>query len=225
MKTASLNIKKMSLLELHNAKAKYNPREIGHEEREGLKFSMDKFGYVQNIIFNELTGNVVSGHQRIDILRSEGFEEADVNVVNIKENDEKKLNIIMNSSTIQGDFTKELNDILDGIMTDDPEFFDMTSLSLLYQDGIELEELKEDEKNDEIVKGMELLPYESYDCLLVICKRRDDFMFLSSKLNLTEKVVISSSMVKNKKLGETRCVSGERFIELFTKDASDEYDL
>jgi ParB-like chromosome segregation protein Spo0J len=51
--------------------AKYNPRKDlkpGDPAYEKLKRSMTEFGYVEPIIWNEETGNIVGGHQRYKIL-------------------------------------------------------------------------------------------------------------------------------------------------------------
>ena len=153
-KTAGLNIEKMLVADLIGSKAEYNPRDIKGEELDGLRFSMNKFGYMQNIIYNKTTGNIVSGHQRIDILHSDGYDSVEVSVVELSEEDERKLNVVMNSSTITGDFTTDLNAILSGILDSDPEFFDMTGLSLLFVDG-EWEEEEEEEEEEEGVGEFE----------------------------------------------------------------------
>jgi len=220
MKKATLNIEAMSVEELLKTKAEYNPREINAEQKNGLRKSMESFGYVSNLIFNKKTGNLVSGHQRLDILKEDGIEEVDVNVVELSLEDEKKLNILMNSQAIVGDFTKSLNDMLEEIMDIDPEMFDTTNMGTLFISEKEALQSTEEEEDKEIVKGMDLLPYESYDCVLIVCKRRDDFMYLSSKLKLGEKRIISSPSVKNKKLGYTRCVDGKDIIELLGEDTT-----
>jgi len=51
--------------------AKYNPRvdlKPGDPEYEKLKRSIKEFGYVEPIVWNKRTGNVVGGHQRLKIL-------------------------------------------------------------------------------------------------------------------------------------------------------------
>jgi len=220
MKKAKLNIETISVDELLKSKAEYNPREINAEQKNGLRKSLESFGYVSNLIYNKTTGNLVSGHQRLDILKEDGMEEVDVNVVELSLEDEKKLNILMNSQAIVGDFTKSLNDMLEEIMDIDPEMFDTTNMGTMFISEKEAMKGIEDEEDNGIVKGMDLLPYESYDCVLIVCKRRDDFMYLSSKLKLGEKRIISSPSVKNKKLGYTRCVDGKEIIELLGQDTS-----
>lgn len=67
--------------------AKYNPRKDlkpGGPEYEKLKRSIQEFGYVEPIVWNSRTGNVVGGHQKLKILKEQGFKEVDC-VVEVQE--------------------------------------------------------------------------------------------------------------------------------------------
>ena len=88
--------------------ADYNPRkdlQPGDPDYEKLKCSMKEFGYVDPIIWNQQTGHVVGGHQRLKILQDEGIKEAECVVVNLDEEKEKALNIVLNK--ISGDWDKD----------------------------------------------------------------------------------------------------------------------
>ena len=64
--------------------AKYNPRknlQPGDPEYEKLLRSVEEFGYVEPIIWNERTGNIVGGHQRFKALKQLGLSEIDCVVV------------------------------------------------------------------------------------------------------------------------------------------------
>ena len=80
--------------------AKYNPRKQlkpGDEEFEKLKNSIKNFGYVELIVVNIANNNtVISGHQRLSVLKYLGETEAECVVVELNEEDEKALNIAMN---------------------------------------------------------------------------------------------------------------------------------
>lgn len=224
MKTAIFDV---SYLREH--KATYNPRVISDESKAGLSLCVDKFGYLQPIIFNTRTERIVSGHQRIDLLYEKGFEKAQVTVVDLSEELEKELNIAMNSGTVTGEFTPAVNDLIQEILDIDAEFFDMLNLGSLSivddneDNGAEITSEHANTTKKDNVPGMELLPYEHYDCLLVVFKNVDDFLFLSSALKLDEKRIISSPNVKNKKVGKLRAVSADKVIELIKKD--DKFDL
>lgn len=89
-------------------RAEYNPRialEPGDEEYELLNGSMETFGYVVPIIWNEKTGRIVGGHQRLTVLKAAGVKEVQVSVVNLEEEAEKQLNIAMNK--IEGEWDNE----------------------------------------------------------------------------------------------------------------------
>jgi len=99
--------------------AAYNPRkdlQPGDPEYEKLKRSMQEFGYVEPIVWNERTGNIVGGHQRYKILLDMGMQEIDCVVVDLDETKEKALNIALNK--IQGDWDMpKLKDILQELDT------------------------------------------------------------------------------------------------------------
>jgi|SaaInlStandDraft_5_1057022.scaffolds.fasta_scaffold38165_3 hypothetical protein len=218
MKKAQLKTKEFDIDYLLGQSADYNPREIDEEAKSGLSLSIDKFGYVQNLIFNKRTKNMVSGHQRLVALKEEGYDKVDVLVVDLDEEKEKELNVLMNTSTITGDFTEGINDILEGILSHDPELYDMANLEELRFNIFEGEEEEQEEKTEVDIKGMDLYPYEHYDCVLVVFKSVDDFLYLSSKLGLNEKRIISAPMVANKKIGRTRAVDAKQLIKLIEDD-------
>lgn len=89
--------------------AEYNPRVQlvpGMPAYEKLKASILKFGCVEDIVWNEKTGNVVGGHQRLQVLRDMAIDdgtiqtsEVDVVVVSLSKKDEKVLNLALNKIT------------------------------------------------------------------------------------------------------------------------------
>ena len=91
-------IKKFKLNELNPAK--YNPRKKlkpGDKEFKKLEDSIKNFGYVELIVVNAANNNtVISGHQRLSVLKHMGETEAECVVVELSEYEEKALNIAMN---------------------------------------------------------------------------------------------------------------------------------
>jgi len=88
--------------------ADYNPRKDlkpGDPEYEKLKRSIAEFGYVEPVIWNETTGHVVGGHQRLKVLIDTGVTEVECVVVEMSEEKEKALNIALNK--ISGEWDKE----------------------------------------------------------------------------------------------------------------------
>jgi len=109
-KTDPARVVRMDLSELHPAP--YNPRSISPEALAGLQASLDRFGMVQPPIFNQRTGRLVGGHQRVTAARAMGETSTDVVLVDVSEEDEKAMNVALNSPHISGEFTPGLQDIL-----------------------------------------------------------------------------------------------------------------
>jgi hypothetical protein len=90
--------------------APWNPRVIGEGAKQRLRAAIRDHGLVETLVWNERTGHVVSGHQRLAILdgleRSRNYE-VTVAVVDVDEAEEKRLNVILNNPSIQGDWNVE----------------------------------------------------------------------------------------------------------------------
>ncbi len=122
-KTINIATKRLSEL----SPADYNPRKISDLAKRGLKKSIETFGYVDPIIWNERTGNIISGHQRYAaLIEMHGKDyEIEVNVIDVDEQTEKAMNIALNNSEIQGVFdTESLEELLNDII-EFPEFIDL----------------------------------------------------------------------------------------------------
>ena len=94
--------------------ADYNPRkDLQPEDTEykKLRRSIEEFGYVEPIIWNERTGNVVGGHQRLKVLLEKGAQEIECVVVSLDDKDEKILNVLLNKVKGRWDIGK-LADLL-----------------------------------------------------------------------------------------------------------------
>ena len=100
--------------------AEYNPRAIGDKEYQGLKKSLSEFELVQPLIVNKREGKLilVSGHQRLAIMKELGYEEVPVIFVELSQEREKILNLTLNSTKIQGHFTQEVNALLSELSAD-----------------------------------------------------------------------------------------------------------
>ena len=96
----SMNLQRISVDRLKPAK--YNPRKDlkpGDPAYEKIRRSLHEFGYVDPVIWNEVTGNIVGGHQRYKVLTAEGATEIDCVVVHIENpQEEKALNIALNKA-------------------------------------------------------------------------------------------------------------------------------
>lgn len=101
-------IKQLPIAELKPAA--YNPRKElkpGDAEFEKLKRSIDEFGYVELVVVNAANDNtVISGHQRLSVLKHLGQETVDCVVVELDEMREKALNVAMNKISGEWDNDK-----------------------------------------------------------------------------------------------------------------------
>jgi hypothetical protein len=101
----------------------YNPRTIDANSFAGLRESITKFGFVEPIVWNKRTGNVVGGHQRCKVLNEMGVVETDVVEVDMDETHEIALNITLNSPAVRGDWDDSTRSLLQEIGDELPEMF------------------------------------------------------------------------------------------------------
>lgn len=137
--------------------ASYNPRKISDRAMSGLSASIDRFGLVQPVIWNEKTGNVVGGHQRLKVLLSKGEIEADVVVVSLDPSEEKALNIALNNQHICGEWTEELEKLLAEIRESTPDAYDDLLLDALLSE-IPEGELEETDADIDVIPEIQEEP-------------------------------------------------------------------
>lgn len=200
----------------------YNPRVdlLPDDPRyQRIKRSLDRFGLVSPLVWNERSGNLVGGHQRLKILKAEGATEVDVNVVDLDDNDEKALNLVLNSPDIEGEWDKTaLDKVLGELEASAPDVFDEMELNLLNRLEIETDaelaakaekEAKEDEPEPTGPAAMELLPYEHYDYVVLMYRDSRDFLAALDHFQL-QKVRVPD-FVGSKKIGLGRVLDGAKY--------------
>lgn len=123
--------------------ADYNPRKDlkpGDAEYEKLKRSIKEFGYVEPIIWNKTTGNVVGGHQRLKVLLADGVKEIDCVVVEFDSEKEKALNIALNKVSGEWDRDK-LTALISDLQAEDFDVtitgFDLAEIDELFKDTLQ----------------------------------------------------------------------------------------
>lgn len=102
-----MELRSLELCEL--TPADYNPRkdlQPGDAEYDKLKRSLAEFGHVEPVIWNQATGNVVGGHQRLKVLADLGYTKVDAVVVDLDETREKALNVALNKISGEWDEAK-----------------------------------------------------------------------------------------------------------------------
>mgnify|MGYP001562235610 FL=1 len=108
----------MILRKIHRSEirpAEYNPRKISDEAKRKLALSLTEFDLVEPLVWNQRSGNLVGGHQRLFMLdERNGMDyEVECSVVDLSPAKEKALNIALNNQLMAGewDFPK-LNDLI-----------------------------------------------------------------------------------------------------------------
>lgn len=87
--------------------AAYNPRYMGEKEKQRLRKAIKENGLVSALTWNQRTGNLVGGHQRLsqlDALEKSDDYELTVCVIDVDEKQEAKLNVQLNNPSMQGDW-------------------------------------------------------------------------------------------------------------------------
>tara|TARA_R100001510_G_C7655916_1_gene215457 strand:+ start:1074 stop:1814 length:741 start_codon:yes stop_codon:yes gene_type:complete len=98
---------------IHRSKinpAPYNPRVIDDEAKTRLRKGLEDVGLLEPLVWNEKTGNLVGGHQRlsqIDHLEGNTDYMITVAVIKVDEKEEMEINILLNNPTTQGDWDFE----------------------------------------------------------------------------------------------------------------------
>lgn len=100
---------KFKVERLHRKQVKtapYNPRVIDDHARKKLRENLKAMGLLDALVFNKRTGNLVSGHQRLDILdalsKTGDDYYLDFAVVDLDAKDEKQQNVFFNNPSAQG---------------------------------------------------------------------------------------------------------------------------
>lgn len=143
-----------------------NPRKIGKKKREELKRSLEQFGDFGMFLIDE-HDNVIAGNMRHAILnemnpdtivlckRLIGYTEAELRAINIKDN------------THAGEWDMDL-------------LADWTA-DLNMDLGLDLQQSSPGERK---IKEMELLNYEKYDYVMIVCKNEMDYNELTRRLGI-----------------------------------------
>ena len=105
-----------------------NPRQISEKAARGLKASMERFGYVEPIVWNKTTGNIVGGHQRYSQLMKQGVEEASMMVVEMDPEKELAANLTLNNPEIEGEWDEPALALLEQLKGADEELYDALNM-------------------------------------------------------------------------------------------------
>lgn len=152
--------------------APYNPRSITAKAKRRLKDNIRTVGLLSPIVWNRRTGNIVSGHQRIDCMdQIEGAHEYLIRVaaVDLDEKTEKEQNLFMNNTDVQGTFDAEGLEIIwkDGDLDWNAAGFDGAEMAHLFGETMPAEQMEAmaelSNKMHEAVKAFESAAKTSTD--------------------------------------------------------------
>lgn len=107
--------------------AEYNPRTpLAPTDKayRKLRRSLERFGLVEPLVWNERSGRVVGGHLRLAILKELGVVEVPVSVVRLTDAEERALNVVLNNREAQGRFEVGKLAVLLEELKELPEFAD-----------------------------------------------------------------------------------------------------
>lgn len=181
----------------------YNPRKVmkkGSKKYNNLKKSLEEFGYVEPLVVNDVNCRLISGHQRLNVLRDLGKEEVEVSIVHIEDEvREKALNIALNRIKGKWD-SKKLADVLRDI---DDEW---DALDLGFEESDIAEFLKNDDnlgidgnRADEMDAGIKLRK-DAAACIVAIAGVR--FSIPADEFAKMEQDIVESGIFSEKEISE-----------------------
>jgi len=108
-----------------------NPRMIGDKALSGLEHCMERFGYVEPIVWNEKTGHIIGGHQRYKTLVGSGVQESMMVVVSLEPEEEKAANAVLNNPKIEGTWNDSALELLSRVEDASEELFKALNMDVL----------------------------------------------------------------------------------------------
>lgn len=146
-------------------RALYNPRTIEKANQQLLNSNLQKRGLLDTLVWNKNTGNLVSGHRRLEKLdtayqgRFKNLDyELTVAVVELTDQEEKEQNIFFNNPNAQGDWDRDL--LIEIIPDIDTKAAGMTDEDLEIL-GIEIDiQSNNIEDTDELIASFESIKQE-----------------------------------------------------------------
>jgi hypothetical protein len=188
--------------------ADYNPRKITEKQKEQIKQSLLKFGFVNPLVINrnpERDGVLIGGHQRLRIAKEIGMKKVPIYEVNLTLQEEKELNIRLNKNTAGWDW-----DALEQHFNDD----ELNAWGFATKKEIEDQVfITEFENKDET--EMPIVPEfnERYNAFIIICENEIDELNLRNILHLTE----THKSNTDSNTGKSNIITAKQLIEAWDK--------
>ena len=120
--------------------APYNPRQLTEKQAKDLNQSLTKFNLADPVVINS-NNTIIGGHQRINILKTQGVEEVDVRVPDkiLTAEEERELNLRLNKNLGEWDFDMLANfdeDMLKDVGFDSKELDNIFQLDTKPEDDV-----------------------------------------------------------------------------------------
>lgn len=147
-----------------------NPRKITTKKKKELSKSLKDFGDFGVVVIDE-DNNIISGHQRVDVIKAEKGEGAKVlckRLVGYSESEKRAINIKANTHAGEWDLDK----------------LAAWTADLTVNLGINPKPL---DAINAPIKDMELIRYEKYDYVLIVCRKEYDYNNLVQALGIEDK--------------------------------------
>lgn len=200
-------------------KLKANPknwRKHPEAQRSALVGVLEQIGWVQGVVVNERTGNIVDGHLRVDAAIKVGEKTVPVCYVDLSPEDEELALATLDplSAMAQVDKTA-LASLAEQLKVDDLWVREMLHNTLAGPDAEETEE--QDEAVQEAKDNwpaMQVQPFEHYDYVMLLFKNEQDFQQACEKLKIG-KVKIDYPGGQ-KKVGLGRCIDGAKAMRMLS---------
>jgi len=112
-----------------------NPRKISPHAKKKLQANLKRVGMLEPVIFNQKTGHLVGGHQRLaclDALEGSTDYMLDVSVVNLTEKQEKEQGLFLNNAAAMGEWDLALLAPMLPELNLDQTGFDVTELEIMF---------------------------------------------------------------------------------------------
>ncbi|MCS3208912.1 hypothetical protein NXX20_11780 [Bacteroides stercoris] len=151
-----------------------NTRKITKKKAKELQESLEQFGDFGIIVIDE-HNNIISGHQRVNALKANKGENETVlckKLIGYSETELRAINIKANTHAGDWDMDKLADWTAD------------FNLNL----GFELPQT--DPNTDIKIKDMELIRYEKYDYVMIVCRNEIDYLNLTRVLGIDGKKVL-----------------------------------
>lgn len=163
-----------------------NPRKITRKKATELQQSLEQLGDFGIIVIDE-NDNIISGHQRVDAMQALYGDDHEVlckQLIGYSKPELKAINIKANTHSGDWDLDKLA------------EWTSELQLDL----GLDLPK-QLDPHEDVKIKNMELIPYEKYNYVMIVCRNEVDFMNLSQALGIDgKKVVVCKTKTGQRKI-------------------------